>query len=152
GGQGFAGILFRALLCAAFLLAPTVLMGATLPCAARFVERTPQCVAWLGILYTGNPAGAVFGCLLAGFCLLRPYCMATATCCAAAVNALCAALALALATVAAYRAPPPAAATERAPLRLETAVVYVTIALSGLTALGAQVVWTRLLSLLLGPS
>ncbi len=28
--------------------------------------------------------------------------------------------------------------------------VYVTIALSGLTALGAEVVWTRLLSLILG--
>ena len=41
GGHGFTGILFRALLCAAFLLAPTVLMGATLPCAARWVESTP---------------------------------------------------------------------------------------------------------------
>ena len=41
-GQGFTGISFRALLCAAFLLAPTVLMGATLPCAARWVENTPQ--------------------------------------------------------------------------------------------------------------
>jgi spermidine synthase len=35
---------------------------------------------------------------------------------------------------------------------LESVAVYLTIALSGLTALGAQVVWTRLLSLLLGPS
>ena len=31
-----------------------------------------------------------------------------------------------------------------------TNAVYVTIALSGLTALGAEVVWTRLLSLMLG--
>ena len=31
GGHGFNAMLFRALLCAAFLLAPTVLMGATLP-------------------------------------------------------------------------------------------------------------------------
>ena len=31
-------------------------------------------------------------------------------------------------------------------------VVYLTIALSGLTALGAEVTWTRLLSLLFGPS
>jgi spermidine synthase len=152
GGQGFAGILFRMLLCAAFLLAPTVLMGATLPCAARWVERTPQGVTWLGILYTGNLAGAVFGCLLAGFYLLRLYDIATATFVAAAVNALCAALAFLLATLAPNRAPAAPAVEDRVPLRLETAAVYLTIALSGLTALGAQVVWTRLLSLLLGPS
>jgi spermidine synthase len=149
GGEGFTG---TALLCAAFLLAPTVLMGATLQCAARWVERTPKGVSWLGILYTGNLAGAVFGCLLAGFYLLRIYDMATATFVAAAINALCAALAFALAAFAPQRAPEQATAVERAPLRWESAVVYLTIALSGMTALGAQVVWTRLLSLLLGTS
>jgi spermidine synthase len=152
GAHGSAGILGRALLCAAFLLAPTVLMGATLPCAARFIERTPQGVSWLGILYTGNLAGAVFGCLLAGFYLLRLYDMATATFVAVAVNALCAALALLLAARAPYRASIVLADADRAPLRLESTAVYLAIALSGLTALGAQVVWTRLLSLLLGPS
>jgi spermidine synthase len=152
GSRGSAGILFRALLCAAFLLPPTVLMGATLPCAARWVESTPRGVSWLGILYSGNLAGAVFGCLLAGFYLLRLHDMATATFAAAAVNALCAALAFLLATRAPYR--PPAAPTgpDRIPLRLELVAVYLMIALSGFTALGAQVVWTRLLSLLLGPS
>src|SRR3984893_17410347 len=152
GAQGAAGIAVRALLCAAFLLAPTVLMGATLPCAARFIERTPQGVSWLGILYTGNLAGAVVGCLVAGFYLLRLYDMATATFVAAAVNALCAGLAFLLAAVAPHRAPAASTAADRAPLRLESAAVYLTIALSGLTALGAQVVWTRLLSLLLGAS
>src|SRR5262245_21236575 len=78
-GHGSTGILLRALLCAAFLLAPTLRMGATLPFAARWVESTPRGVSWLGILYTGNLAGAVLGCLLAGFFLLRLYVMATAT-------------------------------------------------------------------------
>src|SRR5207237_8446179 len=41
GGHGFTGIFFRSLLCVAFLLPPTVLMGATLPCAGLWVERTP---------------------------------------------------------------------------------------------------------------
>src|ERR1043166_2987915 len=150
--QGAAGVLVRALLCAAFLLAPTVLMGATLPCAARFIERTPRGVSWLGILYTGNLAGAVVGCLLAGFYLLRLHDMATATYVAVAVNAPCAALALIVAAIARYRPSPSPAAAGRAPLRSESAAIYLTIALSGLTALGAQVVWTRLLSLLLGPS
>jgi spermidine synthase len=78
--------------------------------------------------------------------------MATATFVAAAINALCATLAFLLATLARHRAPAAPAAGDRAPLQLETLAVYLTIALSGLTALGAQVVWTRLLSLLLGPS
>jgi spermidine synthase len=150
--QGAAGIAVRALLCAAFLLAPTVLMGATLPCAARFIARTPQGVSWLGILYTGNLAGAVVGCLVAGFYLLRLHDMATATFVAVAVNALCAALALLVALFAPYRVARAPAVPERAPLPSVSATVYLVIALSGLTALGAQVVWTRLLSLLLGPS
>ena len=91
GGHGFLGLLSRALLCVAFLLPPTILMGATLPCAARFVENTPKGVSWLGILYTGNLAGAVFGCLLGGFYLLRLHDMATATFVAAAINAVLAA-------------------------------------------------------------
>jgi spermidine synthase len=150
-GYGFTGLFFRALLCIAFLLPPTVLMGATLPCAARWVERTPHGVSWLGILYTANLAGAVFGCLLAGFYLLRLYDMATATFVAAAINALCAALALGLAVVATYR-PATQVSSGPVPWSASSVAVYLTIALSGLTALGAQVVWTRLLSLLLGTS
>ncbi len=153
GAHGFTGILFRAMLCAAFLLVPTALMGATLPCVARWVEDTPQGASWLGILYTGNLAGAVFGCLLAGFYLLRLYDMATATFVAAAINALCTALALLLATFAPHRSlVAPTRVADRPPLRFEAAAVYLTIAFSGLTALGAQVLWTRLLSLLLGAS
>jgi spermidine synthase len=152
GAQGPAGILMRALLCAAFLLAPTVLMGATLPCAARFIERTPRGVSWLGILYTGNLAGAVAGCLAAGFYLLRLYDMPTATFAAMAINALCAALALIVAAAAPYQPVTASAATARTRLRTESVAIYLTIALSGSTALGAQVVWTRLLSLLFGPS
>src|SRR5439155_10108906 len=90
--------------------------------------------------------------LLAGFYLLRLYDMAPATFFAAAINALCAALALLLAAVARHDASAAPAPVDRAPLRLATMAVYLTIALSGLTALGAQVVWTRLLSLLLGAS
>jgi spermidine synthase len=151
-GHGFSGVFSRAALCAAFLLAPTVLMGATLPCAARWLDTTPRGLSWLGVLYTGNLAGAVFGCLLAGFYLLRVHDMAAATFAAAAINAVCAALAFSLARIAPHRAPPAIAGPPRSPLEFGTAAVYVVIALSGLTSLGAQVVWTRLLSLLLGPS
>ena len=53
------------------LLPPTVLMGATLPALSRWVESTPKGVSWLGFFYASNTAGAVLGCLLAGFYLLR---------------------------------------------------------------------------------
>ena len=61
------------------LLPPTLLMGASLPAIARWIETTPSGISWLGFFYGGNIAGAVFGCLLAGFYLLRVYDMAFTT-------------------------------------------------------------------------
>jgi spermidine synthase len=146
-GHGMPAILFRALICAICLMPPTILMGASLPAAARWVESTEEGVSWLGLFYGGNTAGAVFGCLLAGFYLLRVFDLTVATLVAAAINGMVglAALALARKTAALARRPdtPPAPAIGPWP-------IYVTIAISGATALGAEVVWTRLLSLLLG--
>src|SRR5579872_5904227 len=85
-GHGMPAILFRAIVCAVCLLPPTILMGASLPAIARWIETTPRGVSWLGLLYGGNTAGAVFGCLLAGFYLLRVYDLATATFVAVAIN------------------------------------------------------------------
>ncbi len=61
-------------------------MGASLPAIVRWLKSTPNGVSWYGLLYGGNTAGAVFGCLLAGFYLLRLYNMAIATYAAAAIN------------------------------------------------------------------
>ena len=152
GGPGPFGIFLRGLVCGVLLLPPTMLMGATLPAVARFVEATPRGVSWLGLLYAANIAGAVFGTLFAGFYLLRVHDMAVATYTAAAINGAIGLAALALAAFAPYRArrsEPRAPAAARPP---HPWPVYAAIALSGLTALGAQVVWTRLLSLMLGPS
>ena len=151
--HGLAGILWRAVLCAVCLLPPTLLMGATLPAAARWVETTPRGVSWLGFFYGGNIAGAVFGCLLAGFYLLRVHDMVTTTIVAVMVNAVVAVLALALSTRAPHRPSAQAGRNERnAPAIPRPNAVYAAIALSGLSALGAEVVWTRLLSLMLGAS
>ncbi len=155
GAQGFSGIVLRAVVCGICLLPPTILMGATLPAAARWVESTPRGVSWLGLLYGSNTAGAVIGSLLAGFFLLRVYDMATATFVAAAVNFVVAGLAIALAgrTAGGIAESEPAGDTAAPAATLPGAwAVYVTIGLSGATALGAEVVWTRLLSLMLGAS
>lgn len=154
-GTGFAAILLRGLVCGVCLLPPTILMGATLPGIARWIETTRQGVSWLGFFYGGNIAGAVFGCLLAGFYLLRVHDMATATYVAAAINGTVALIALVVASRTAYvgsrRAGSTTPESRRAGIRADGAwLVYVVIALSGMNALGAEVIWTRLLSLMLG--
>jgi spermidine synthase len=149
-GQGLSGILFRGLVCAACLLPPTLLMGATLPAISRWVETTPAGVSWLGFFYGGNIAGAVFGSLLAGFYLLRLHDMATATFVAAAINAFVGLMGLALAAVTDFKSEIPDAKTVQELDTPGSRLVYVTMALSGLSALGAEVIWTRLLSLMLG--
>jgi spermidine synthase len=150
--HGTADLLVRGLFCALCLLPPTLLMGATLPAIARWVETTPTGVAWLGFFYGGNIAGAVFGCLLAGFYLLRLHDMAFATYVAAGIDVVVALASLALVRAAPYNPPRDAAEINvKAPLiPAGSWPVYVTIGLSGATALAAEAVWTRLLSLLLG--
>jgi spermidine synthase len=150
-GHGLAGILLRGAVAGVCLLPPTLLMGATLPAIARWVDTDSEGVSWLGFFYGGNIAGAVFGCLLAGFYLLRIYDMATATYVAVALNVTVAAIALALAAGPARHELPAGPATKESAGRAAGDWgVHLAIALSGMSALGAEVVWTRLLSLMLG--
>ncbi len=151
--HGLPGLLLRGAVCGICLLPPTLLMGATLPAIARWVEATPVGVSWLGFFYGSNIAGSVFGCLLAGFYLLRVHDMRTTTFVAVAVNFAVASGAWLLSTRAPHRSGLPAERESAAPSPIRGVnVVYVAIALSGLSALGAEVVWTRILSLMLGAS
>jgi spermidine synthase len=146
-GHGMPSILFRAVIAAVCLVPPTFLMGASLPAIARWIEATPRGVSWLGMLYGGNTAGAVFGCLLAGFYLLRVFDLATATFVAVAINLAVAAASWSLAKRV------PAHSTEEKSVPVPGPrfwPVYIAIGLSGATALGAEVIWTRLMGLLLG--
>jgi spermidine synthase len=150
GGHGAIGLILRGLLSGICLLPPTVLMGATLPAIARWVEATPRGVSWLGLFYGANTAGAVLGCVLSGYYLLRVYNMTIATGVAVAINvgvALAAwGLSMSGADAGHFDEPQP----EGSGIRRGSWPVYVAVALSGMTALAAEVVWTRLLSLLLG--
>ena len=140
----------RAIFAAICLLPPTLMMGATLPAIARWVKTSPQGVSWLGFFYGGNIFGAVMGSLLAGFFLLRLYDMAIATYAAVALNIAVAVVGLLLARVTPYEAPEASKDTAVVAQAPGARLVYVTIAISGLTALSAQVIWTRLLSLMFG--
>jgi spermidine synthase len=145
---GLQGVFLRAVVAAVCLLPPTLLMGASLPAMARWIETTPSGISWLGFFYGGNIAGAVFGCLLAGFYLLRVYDMAFATYTAVLINVAVGGIALLLARSAEYVPP---ATSFSIPVRSKDAkTIYLVIGISGMCALGAEVVWTRLLATMMG--
>jgi spermidine synthase len=150
GKSGVSGILLRGAVCMVCLLPPTILMGATLPAVSRWLETTPRGVSWMGFFYGGNTLGAVFGCLFAGFYLLRVHDIAIATYAAAALNILIALSAFGIALKASYHPQNKISHQEISKKPISTGVVYVAIGLSGMSALGAEVIWTRLLSLTLG--
>ncbi len=155
---GGSAVMLRAAVCAMCLLPPTILMGATLPAISRWIESTPRGVSWLGFFYGGNTAGAVIGCLFAGFYLLRNYDMTTATYFAVGINLTVAIIGIAISFVAPHDSNEPtmrakSGSLDSASLQLTPTAsppIYLAIAFSGMAALGAEVVWTRLLSLLLG--
>jgi len=158
GTTGIVGLLLRGVAAAICLLGPTLLMGATLPAISRWVKSTPEGMSWMGFFYGGNIAGGVTGCLLAGFYLLRVHDMGVATYVAVMLNAVVAGIALMLARITPYEAEPEAVPSKHkasksavVPASLPGSwAIYTAIGLSGLTALGSEVLWTRTLSLLFG--
>lgn len=152
-GHGVSSLLLRSLICIACLLPPTILMGATLPAIARWVGASTKGVSGLGFLYGANIAGGVLGCVLAGFLLLRVFDAAVATYIAVAINLAIGAVSLLLDRF------EPRGRIGKAPRHVngrqiptprDTKLVLLSIGLSGLAALGAQVVWTRFLALIFG--
>lgn len=150
---GTSDIWMRAFICLICLLPPTVCMGATLPAIARWLTPTREGVSMLGWFYGANIAGGVFGCLLTSFYLLRLFDLATATFVAVLMNLFIAGLGWLLSQYSANLITSPAAEGEargREKVSWATAATYVAIFLSGVTALGAEIIWTRQLSLILG--
>ena len=137
------------------LFVPTLAMGGTLPIAARALGNGRRAARQVAGLYAANTFGGVIGCLLAGFHLLRLHDTRFATFVAVSLN-LAAALWVAgqvrrggAERSAVLSAAESAARPGRTPGRLDQGVLVVAC-LSGATGLAAEVVWTRLLTLLLG--
>ncbi len=139
-------------------LAPaTVMMGATLPTLTRHLARSSELSSAFSRLYAANTIGAIAGTALAGFVLIELLGLSGALAVGAGCSAIAGLAALWLArgdisavpTVPALPVPVvpavpvrrEAAAVRRAP-RLALAVAFI----SGLTSLGYQVTWTRLLA------
>ena len=79
--------LVQAALCAAVVLVPTVLMGATLPLATTIlVDDRANVTVGIGTLYAMNTLGGAVGAATAGFLLLPQIGMAATGVAAACVN------------------------------------------------------------------
>ncbi len=146
-GGGAATLGLRLAVASVSLLPATMLMGATLPVIAPWLSAGARGAAALGGCYAANTAGGVLGCVVAGFYLLRVHDVYVATAVAVALNFGIAAIAFALSRR--HDAPQPKLAEAADEARGQPAL-YVAAALSGMTALAAEVLWTRHLSLLLG--
>jgi spermidine synthase len=147
---GFLGIVFRGLLCAVCMLPPTLLMGATFPVMSRLSETDRKGMSQMGLIYGANTLGAMSGALLAGFFLLRVSNVFVATFVAAGINICIGFAALVMRAPSSGPRRLPEVGDETREFPSSHWPVYVTIALSGFCALGAEVIWTRLLSLMLG--
>lgn len=160
--------LVRVATAALLLSPPTVLMGATLPVLSRFyVRRLGEGGRGAGVLYGINTLGATAGAFCAGLALLPALGLAWALVLAGGANLVLAIVVLGLSRTWDRGARPPAeaaaeAAAELSPAalaggrRLRTAGarrwILGAVAASACAATICQVVWTRVLELVLGPS
>jgi spermidine synthase len=140
----------RAFLAALVLMPPTTLMGGTFPILTRFwVRARGEVGRGAGLLYFVNTAGAIAGCVVAGFVLIEWLGLRGTTRAAAAANLGVAAVAavvsrrLAVGSVAADVAEGGEDGDGIAPRM--TALILVCIGVSGFTSLAYEVLWTRAL-------
>ncbi len=150
GGVGHG--LFYVASAFAVLLVPTALMGATLPLLARHaVRRDSQVGSRVGGLYAVNTLGAVVGTCVAGFALLPALGLGRTIWVGVGANA-----AVFLAAVALSRAAPPMEpAPPMNPARVPANAarwILVCVLISGAVSFGYEVLWSRLLSHVLGGS
>lgn len=133
------------------MMVPTAFMGATLPLLTRYaVRREGEIGLRVGLLYAVNTAGAVGGTLAAAFFLLSRLGLRGTIESAVVLNGVVFVLASALSRGAS--AEPEQAGPPRAPLALANRWVLPLIGASGFVSFSYEVLWTRLLSHLLGGS
>ena len=145
GASPFAFTAARFVLAFAVLLVPCTLMGATLPLLSRAtIARHETIGRGAGALYAVNTFGAVLGVVAAGFVLLPQLGLWATSAVAAAVNMAIGVAAIALG---ARRAEGVDAAPDRTRVAMPWIVrlACMAFAVSGFTALGYEVLWTRAL-------
>ena len=145
----------RIALFAAVLIIPTTMMGGTLPLLSRFLIRTYGGIgSKSGLLYSVNTFGAVAGVCFCGFFSIRIFGVEATNYGAAFVNVLIAMVAYwyagghPLPAVTAQKTfAHPAASPSSISFSYISRLMLAGLFLSGFTALGYEIVWTRYLSL-----
>jgi spermidine synthase len=156
-------ILMRFTICLLILLAPTTMMGATLPLISRFVVKQTQTLGQrVGMLYGINTAGAVLGCYLAGFVLIGSLGLRQTTHLAVGANWLIMAAAFifgsyfwrrkAEETPQVTSSLPSVGESPEAGDRSRAHLILFCFALVGFTSLCYEVLWTRTLVFFMGYS
>lgn len=150
----YAGVQF--VLSALVILPPAALMGGTVPLLARRVTVGADHVQGVAALYGWNTIGAAAGAALATYALLPWWGLSASIAIAATLNVLCAVAALALGATrrtAERRVPAnPSLPTDVGARRGPSGVLLVGFGLSGVAAMAYELVWTRLLGLVMGSS
>src|SRR5512143_310947 len=149
------------------LIVPTTLMGGTLPVLSSFMTRRVQGLgSRLSFLYGFNTIGAVVGTAATGFFLLPHYSVSATLTIAVSINVLVGILGIVLQdkaqavldeTATGEKAAtdaniPYATVAEQSEDPFPLKLVLWGIGVSGFCALGYEVLWTRILSIVIGAS
>jgi spermidine synthase len=162
----FALSIIRFVFAILVLIVPTALMGATLPVLSSFYARDIARIGLkVGSLYALNTFGAVLGAAATGFFLIPMLGMNAATSIAATMNIALGIIALAVSrnveqaaqevAVETVEAPQPSrkkAKPESKTQGTRITIVIAGFAVSGFVALSYEVIWSRVLALIIGSS
>lgn len=148
----------RVLFSSAALIIPTTFMGGTLPVLARVVSDSPERFrSRISLLYALNTLGAVAGTLGTGFILLRQLGMTGTTLLAVAINGVVGVICFLLrqrgdVTAVENRRSDHGATARDTVHRRSVRPILWGIGISGFCALGYEVLWSRILTIVIGAS
>lgn len=159
GSGGTAFGLLRLVTSILLLTAPAACMGATFPIASRWMVRTASMAAQdAGALYAANTLGAAAGAIAAGFFLIPALGLSGSTYAGVALNLLAAGGAVVLAgrlapdSHTAGNGDPGSGTRKNVVATSQPWLAAAALGASGFASLTLQVVWTRLLAQILGPT
>jgi spermidine synthase len=167
GGGTFAFL--RLAISVLLLCVPAACMGATFPIASRWIVRSASTAAKdAGALYAANTLGAAAGAILAGFALIPTLGLSGTTYVGITLNVIAAAGAYVLIRAGHQESasptpqaagpkpqaasPTPQAASRKPQAPSRKSLAAAALGVSGFASLTLQVVWTRLLVQILGPT
>ncbi|HYN09901.1 MAG TPA: fused MFS/spermidine synthase [Vicinamibacterales bacterium] len=155
------GTVVRLIMSFAVLLVPTALMGATLPIVVKSsLTRLDRIGGRVGLLYASNTTGAILGAMLAGFYLIPQSGLRRSFLLAAAINGAVGLIAMTTGWIRSRSIDPtPGSAAPPTPVQpsgagrvSNEALVLVVFGVSGFASLALEVIWFRVLGIMLGPT